>query len=136
MSSTRLRPLELVCFMKCWLPRHKTRCLTDCIKAITLLLFPQTRDEGYVLATEHGHLSDVYSRASLAPSPTGFVSLEDIPEGITLSLREVARLTSGGSGQGVWKCVCRKSCTGRCKCRRDGRKCSSRCHKSTKCNNK
>ena len=89
-----------------------------------------------VVGTEHGRLNGRFSTNKLAVCSAAFLRIEDVPDVEPMPLREVARLTSGGSGQGLFRCVCRKGCTGRCKCVRAARKCISRCHKGAHCGNK
>ena len=64
-----------------------------------------------------------------------FLTTADIPEDVTLSVREAARLHSNAGGQGFFKCLCQTAClTKKCKCIRDSVKCSSRC-KNRSCHN-
>ena len=65
-----------------------------------------------------------------------FLTTADVPEAVTLSVREAARLHSNAGGQGFFKCLCQTAClTKKCKCIRDSVKCVSRCHKNRSCQN-
>ena len=66
---------------------------------------PQHGDDGYVIGTNHGRLEGKYKRTSLAACHTQFLKPEEVPEDVVISLREAARLVSGGSGQGIKKCT-------------------------------
>ena len=60
----------------------------------------------------------------------------DVPENVTLSVREAACLHSNTGGQGFLKCLCQTAwLTKKCKCIRDSVKCNSRCHKNRSCQN-
>ena len=96
----------------------------------------QKSDEGYVIGTDYGRLSGRFSANMLDKCKGTHLELGDVPDDDPRPLREVARLQSGGSGQGLFKCHCVKSCTGRCKCHKAKRKCISRCHKGSHCSNK
>ena len=94
---------------------------------------PQHGDDGYVIGTSHGRLEGKYKRTSLAACHAQFLKPEEVP-GDVISLREAARMVSGGSSQGIKKCTCRKTCTKRCSCVKSCMKCGRRC-KSVSCNN-
>ena len=90
------------------------------------------------LGTKHGILKGKYTRGEVTPCGESFISAESVLNTKTLPLRELARLESNGTGQGFWKCSCKKSCkTGRCKCKSNNVLCNSKCHltRST-CENK
>ena len=76
-----------------------------------------------------GTLNGKQTRGEGTPCGESFFSAESVLNTKTLPLRELARLESNGTGQGFWKCSCKKSCkTGRCKCKRNNVLCNSKCH--------
>ena len=82
-----------------------------------------------------GALSGMYARNQFNPISERFLTPEQVPDQ-QMGIREVARLHSMSGGQGVFHCSCNTKCeTKRCKCKRDGRTCNSRCHKNLSCNN-
>ncbi|XP_043242672.1 uncharacterized protein LOC122392160 isoform X1 [Amphibalanus amphitrite] len=90
----------------------------------------------YIIGTTKGKLSGVYGPEAVQPCAGHFISSSDVPD-ISITLRECARLVSGGKGQGMFSCKCRRGvCKGRCKCIKAGVTCISRCHKGAHCNNK
>ena len=66
-----------------------------------------------------------------------FFALDEVPEK-HVSLREVATKGSLGNGQGYLRCNCKTGCklSTRCKCKKEGRLCSSKCHQRLSCANK
>ena len=95
----------------------------------------QVDNDSFKLGCAHGRLDGRYSRNQIDPCQTKHLKEEEVPDE-EMTLREAARAQSGGKGQGFLKCTCRKSCTKRCKCVKNGLKCSSKCHHSLTCNNK
>lgn len=90
----------------------------------------------YTLGTKEGSLKQSYSRNQIIPTMCVLVSPHEVPAQ-QVSLREVARSESLGSGQGYERCNCKSGCKGKkCKCRRLGRLCGSKCHSSLSCHNK
>ena len=63
-------------------------------------------------------------------------SWRGLPQGI--SVRQATRSQSAVGGQGILSCLCKGDClSGKCKCLKAGRKCTSRCHKkNASCCNK
>ena len=55
--------------------------------------------------TENGGLNGRYSPNKLSVCSATFLCVDDVPDVEPLPLREAARLTSGGSGQGMFRCV-------------------------------
>ncbi|KAI1695169.1 putative SCAN domain-containing protein 3-like [Ditylenchus destructor] len=96
----------------------------------------EEEDGFYRIGTDHGILSQQYSRNQIEPSSSQFVSKENVPDKeISLRTAVGADLLSGG--QGHKHCNCLQGCkTGKCNCRSLGRLCNSRCHNSTSCKNK
>ena len=88
------------------------------------------------LGTTVGTLDTQFSRNQFELLPQKFVSTADVPENVTVGVREAARLHSNTGGQGFFKCSCQTKCeTKKCKCRKDGVRCNSRCHKNRSCRN-
>ena len=91
----------------------------------------------YQIGTHHGTLEQLYSRNQFSPWPTEqiFITIDQVP-GNNITLREVARLDSNGTGQGFIRCSCKSKCTGRGKCLKANIICNSKCHAGNICNNK
>jgi hypothetical protein len=63
--------------------------------------------------------------------------LEQINCETTISVREAASNQFFSGGQGFLKCSCQSNCSSnRCKCKKNGKLCNSRCHNSGSCDNK
>ena len=85
------------------------------IKAVVI----KVHDDGmYELGTEHGILKNLYSRNQFSPCIEKFIDISDVPtDQIKISLREAAKSSSVGLGQGFFKCHCTTGCQSkRCKC--------------------
>ena len=92
----------------------------------------------YKLGTKSGILQQKFSRNQFDPCKQKFLKLDEIPTNV-ISVREAARVTSNGTGQGFFKCSCnpKRGCKDkRCKCFKASVKCNSRCHSSDSCINK
>lgn len=91
----------------------------------------------YKLGTKHGILKSHYTRNQFTVCAEEFVSIDDVSMEKDITLREVARLDSVGTGQGFFKCLCSLKCeSNRCKCKKNAVKCNSRCKCSVFCRNK
>jgi hypothetical protein len=89
------------------------------------------------LGTIHGVLMQRYAANQFTPCTEKFLGIENVLTGKESSLREAARQSSMGDGQGFFKCGCTKSCKkGSCKCFKNNKKCNSKCHSSNPCDNK
>ena len=90
----------------------------------------------YTLGTKAGTLNTRFSRNQFNLMNQKFLTTADVPEDVTLSVREAARLHSNAGGQGFFKCLCQTAClTKKCKYIRDSVKCNFRCHKNCSCQN-
>ena len=88
------------------------------------------------LATKARTLNTWFSRHQFNLMNKKLLTTADVPEDVTLSVREAARLHSNTGGQGCFKCLCQTAClTKKCKCIRDSVKCNFRCHKNCSCQN-
>lgn len=94
----------------------------------------QVEGDMYRLGTSTGRLDRLYSRNQLDVCRDRHLTADQVPD-LETAIREAARHASGGKGQGFLKCLCVRACTGRCKCVKNGVKCTSRCHHSRTCNN-
>ena len=104
---------------------------------ITAVLQEHDSETGlYTLGTKAGTLNTRFSRNQFNLMNQKFLTTADVPEDVTLSVREAARLHSNAGGQGFFKCLCQTAClTKKCKCIRDSVKCNFRCHKNCSCQN-
>ena len=88
------------------------------------------------LGTKVGTLDTQFSRNQFELLTQKFLSAADVPQNVSIGVREAARLHSNTGGQGFFKCSCQTKCeTKRCKCNKDGVRCNSRCHKNRSCHN-
>ena len=93
-------------------------------------------DGCYTIGTSQGLLKQAYTRNQFIPTQAELISLDKVKENL-ISLREVARKEALGGGQGFDRCNCSKGCdSGRCSCRKNGKLCNSKCHRSLSCKNK
>ena len=67
----------------------------------------------------------------------GLMFQEEINCETTISVREAASNQSLSGGRGFLKCYCKSKCSSnRCKCKKNGKLCNSRCHNSGSCDYK
>ena len=92
-------------------------------------------DGFFKIGTVHGRLNGSYTRNQFLVCSEGFLDISAIPDA-EISLREAAKKSAVGTGQGYFHCGCLKGCYGRCKCKRAGKLCTSKCHKNSSCGNK
>ena len=90
----------------------------------------------YKIGTKYGVLDQLFTRNQFSPCLAKFLAISAVPEG-SLSVREAARSSSIGLGQGFFKCSCTTGCTTkRCKHKKADKVCNSRYHSSNSCKNK
>jgi translation initiation factor IF-1 len=112
-------------------------------KQITGVVVDTTATGQFRIACENGVLKRTYPRHNIFPvaqmsNNRELVNLEQtfldwrgLPK---IDERAAARHTSAVGGQGHVHCNCQGKCvTARCKCRKAGRVCNSRCHRTSKC---
>ena len=93
-------------------------------------------DGTYTIGTQQGVLKQSYVRSQFIPTNTPLIAATDVPTK-QVSLREAAQSESLAHGQGFQRCSCRGGCKSNiCSCKRNGKLCNSKCHKSLTCNNK
>lgn len=110
---------------------------------ITGVVVETTTTGQFRVACENGVLKHTYPRHNIFPVPyvsnnrelvnleTAFQEWRGLPK---IEERKAARHTSAVGGQGHVHCNCQGKCiTARCKCRKAGRVCNSRCHRTSKC---
>ncbi|XP_071127764.1 uncharacterized protein [Mytilus edulis] len=98
----------------------------------------EVNDKGNaVVATRFGQLLGTFGTIEMGICKQNLILEEEINCKTTLSVREAATHQSLSGGQEFFKCSCKTIClSNRCKCKKNGRKCNSRCHSSTTCDNK
>ena len=62
------------------------------------------------MGTNAGTLNTQFSRNQFNLMNQKFLTTADVPEDVTLSVREAARLHSNMGGQGLFKCLCQTTC--------------------------
>ena len=80
------------------------------IKAVVVRI----EDNGtYKLGTKHGLIKQLFTRNQFTPCVEIFLDVTDVPisQEKEVSVGEVAKLDSIGTGQGFIKCSCKSSCT-------------------------
>ena len=83
-----------------------------------------------------GILESVYSRNQFSPTITSFLKPEEVNMARVVPLRTAAKEESMGGGQGIPKCNCTGNClNARCSCKKESRRCNSRCHNKRSCAN-
>jgi hypothetical protein len=92
-------------------------------------------DGFYKIGTVHGRLNASYTRNQFLVCSENFLAISAVPD-VELSLRQAAMKSAVGTGQGYFHCARIKGCKGRCKCKRAGKLCNSKCHKGSTCGNK
>ena len=94
------------------------------------------KDNVYQLACEVGILNGYFARNAFQLGSSNI----DYPEAdmtAKCSVREAVTKLSLGTGQGVVRCDCTQTCQRKCKCKKEGLVCKSRCHQKSKaCTNK
>jgi hypothetical protein len=94
-------------------------------------------DDGRIkVGTKHGVLDHQLERNAVELTKVKSVTIADVPD-VLLSLREMVRKDSVGSGQGFRHCTCRsQNCRSkRCTCFKNSIICSSSCHPGRSCDN-
>ncbi|CAG8595124.1 1259_t:CDS:2 [Rhizophagus irregularis] len=99
-------------------------------------IMEKTENNKYSLGSKFGIIGVYYSASELEPLGTEtFPELEVIPLN-KISIREAARLQSAGLVSGGI-CNCKGECnSNKCRCKKAGGDCSSRCHSGHSCQNK
>ena len=64
----------------------------------------------YTLETKAGTLNTRFSRNQFNQMNQKFLTTDDVPEDVTLGVREAARLHSNTGGKGFFKCLCQTAC--------------------------
>lgn len=99
-------------------------------------IIEKTENNKYRLGSKFGIIEIYYTANELEPLGTAaFPELDEIPFN-KISVREAARLQSVGSVTGGI-CNCKSECdNNKCRCKKTGGKCGSRCHSGRSCKNK
>ena len=78
---------------------------------ITAVLQEHDSETGlYTFGTKAGTLNTRFSRNQFNLMNQKFLTTADVPEDVTLSVREAACLHSNTGGQGLFKCLCQTTC--------------------------
>jgi len=109
-------------------PNHVLCCVVEIQKETCL----------YKLGNKHGLIDTLLPVNGFGVCKQILIKIEDVNLSKTLSVREMARLCSNGTGQGYIKCSCKGTCDKNCKCKKSNQVCNSRCHgkkANAKCSN-
>ena len=93
----------------------------------------------YTIAVKVGILKGTYTRNQFDLCPQRLLTLEDVSQEKTVSLRTAVIQQSSCGGQGYIHCNyngSKKCLSNRCKCFKLKVKCNSKCHSSLNCKNK
>jgi hypothetical protein len=89
------------------------------------------------VGTRFGQLQGTFGANEMSICKQDLMLQEEINCETTISVREAASNQSLSGGKGFLKCSCQsKSSSNRCKCKKNGKLCNSRCHNSGSCDNK
>jgi hypothetical protein len=89
----------------------------------------------YRLGTKEGNIDRLYARNEITAADSDFITFADVPA-TSISLRS-ASVISSGSQQGFVHCTCQRYCIDKkCKCKKSGVLCNSKCHNNSACKNK
>ena len=109
-------------------PNHVLCCVVEIQKEKCL----------YKLGNKHGLIDTLFPDNEFGVCKQILIKIDDVNLSKTLSVREMARLCSNGTGQGYIKCSCKGACDKNCKCKKSNQVCNSRCHgkkANAKCTN-
>ena len=104
---------------------------------VSLFVF-QVNDKGNaVIGTRYGRLNGMFGANEMSICKQDLILQEEFNCETSINVREAASQQSLSGGQGFFKCSCKsKSSSNRCKCKKNGVLCNSRCHSSGSCDNK
>ena len=90
-----------------------------------------------VIGTRHGRLNDMFGANEMSICKQDLILQEELNCETSISVREAASQQSLSGGQGFFIFSCKsKFSSNRCKCKKNGVLCNSRCHSSGSCDNK
>ena len=86
----------------------------------------------YSIGTDQGILTSLYSRNQFEVCQTKFLEISTIPD------KTISQTTAmqNASLFVMQSCKCKNCSNSRCLCRRDNKRCNSRCHNGKACRNK
>jgi hypothetical protein len=86
------------------------------------------------VGTRFGQLKGTFGANEMSICKQDLMLQEEINCATNISVRETASNQSLSGGQGFLKCSCKSKCSSnRCKCKKNGKLCNSRCHNSESC---
>ena len=94
----------------------------------------------YRIGTQYGTVNTMFTRSQFDICHESFINAKDVPSG-SISLRECYGKDAISGSQWYKRCGCKTGCNegrkgSRCKCRREGNLCNSKCHDSLSCTKK
>ena len=104
-----------------------------------VIIYRDQETDQYRIAVKAGILKGLYSRNQFDLCSQRLLTLNDVCQEKSVSLRSAVTAESASGGQGFTKCNCNgaKKCqTNRCKCFKAKLLCNSKCHGSINCCNK
>jgi hypothetical protein len=89
------------------------------------------------VGTRFGQLKGPFGANEMSICKQDLMLQEEINCATNISVRETASNQSLSGGQGFLKCSGKSKCSSnRCKCKKNGKLCNSRCHNPGSCDNK
>lgn len=95
----------------------------------------EVKDNKYRIGTKGGIIENWLERNCFERTRFTGLTEKNVPNNV-LSIREIVRVLSVGTGQGYKRCLCKSKCeNNRCTCYKNKMKCNSACHGGRSCNN-
>ena len=110
----------------------------SCTRNVLAVVIKKIEDR-VIVATEYGGLNGALSKNQYSVCKRRLLTLQDVKEDPSLSIREIVAKSNVTGGQGFNRCNCSSATqckTKRCKCRKNNLLCGSHCHNSLTCSNK
>ena len=89
------------------------------------------------IVTRYERLNGMFGTKEMSSCKQDLILQDELNCETSISIREAASQQSLSGGQGIFKCSCKSNFSrNRCKCKKNGVLCNSRCHSSGSCDNK
>jgi hypothetical protein len=133
-SKKRIKEYQIGDLVRIAVPKID-RCSVD-RPTLPCKIIERTENDKYGIGSKFGIIEVYYTANELEPlGAASFPELDNIPSN-KISIREASRLQSAGSMSGSI-CNCKGECnSNKCRCKKIGGSCNSRCHSGRSCQNK